>query len=166
LKTARPLAACALLALSGCGSAPAPGGRPAASGNARGVESTEVAIDEPEDDVDTAVADEPVPVANRATDAELAGEWIEDWPDRGGCADHVVVRANGLQIELSGSDCNDGEAYEYRNVELDGRRLSFRLRVKSTDRVLEYELELNDRGELVGPVSGGAEATVTWRRSK
>lgn len=105
-------------------------------------------------------------MANRGADAELSGEWIEDWPARGGCADHVLVRTNGRQVELSGSDCNDGEAYEYRDVELDGRRLRFKLRVKSTDRVLEYELQLNDNGELVGPVTGGAEATVTWRRSK
>jgi hypothetical protein len=78
----------------------------------------------------------------------------------------VSVRASGRGFDLSGADCNDGEPYRYSDVSLEGRTLRFKLHVKSTDRMLIYELTLSQSGELVGPVTGGAEATVTWRRAE
>jgi hypothetical protein len=149
--------------VSGCASAPAAGGQPRASTASEPEEKGVVAIPEPESDVE--VDDQPAPVARGSRDTELDGLWIEDWPNRGGCADRIRLFVQGRRVELEGSDCNDGEAYEYSDAELRGRTLTFKLRVKSTNRVLDYALDLKDNGELVGPVTGGAEATVTWRRT-
>jgi hypothetical protein len=121
-----------------------------------------VAIAEPGESV--GVDEEPLPAATRRD--SLAGEWIEDWPDRGGCSDRIEVREVRGELELSGIDCNDGEEYGYFDVVFEGRALKFKLKVKSTDRVLEYELYLRDDGELAGVVTGATEATVTWRRAQ
>jgi hypothetical protein len=77
-----------------------------------------VAIAEPEAETGVEVDEAPVPAQSRV---DLAGEWVEDWPMRGGCADHVSIRASGRGFDLSGADCNDGEPYRYSDVSLEGR---------------------------------------------
>ncbi len=150
------------LLVGACGAPAAPGGRPPAS--ASEARPAEVAIAEPS--TDNAVDEEDPPAGRNDEELAFAGEWIEDWPNRGGCADRVVVRLddNGA-VELSGKDCNDGEPYEYSEIAATPRTLRFTLRVPSTERVLHYDLELRN-DELVGEVTGGAEATVTWRRTE
>jgi hypothetical protein len=148
--------------VGGCaGSAVAPGAAPRQAPSAESPPPNVVAIPEPPAE-DAEPESEEAPAAR--TDARFAGEWLEDWPNRGTCSDRVEVRLSGRGVELSGSDCTDGEAYQYSDARIEGNKLKFTLLVPETNRVLNYALEAVEDGKLVGQVDGGAEATVTWRR--
>jgi hypothetical protein len=108
---------------------------------------------------------EPDPAPSRDGErGEFAGEWIEEWPDRGTCSDRIAVTVRGTQVSVAGGDCTDGVAYEYSEARIEDGKLRFTLRVPETQRVLNYVLEPSSNGELRGQVNGGAEAVVTWRR--
>lgn len=93
---------------------------------------------------------------------ELAGAWLEHWPDRLGCKDTARIEVVGQQVAIKGSDCNNGGAYEITEEAFDGRFLRFRLRVPATKFDLLYKLELVEGGALEGEVSGSAQARVKW----
>lgn len=93
---------------------------------------------------------------------KLAGEWLEHWADRVGCKDTARIKVVGDSIEIMGSDCNNGEAYEITEEAFDGRFLRFRLRVPETDFDLFYKLEFVDQGTLEGEVKGSTRAKIKW----
>jgi hypothetical protein len=147
----------------GCaGRAVSPGAAPPRSPSSESQPPNVVAIPEPPAE-DAEPEPDDTPTAGRQ-DARFAGEWLEDWPNRGTCSDRVEVRLSGRGVEVSGADCTDGKAYEYSNARIEGGTLKFTLLVPETNRVLNYALEAVEEGKLVGEVDGGAEATVTWRR--
>jgi hypothetical protein len=147
------------ISVGGCGgSAVAPGAPPRQPESAP---PNVVAIPEPPaEDAESESEEAPA----ERLDSRFAGEWLEDWPNRGTCSDRVEVRLSGRAVELSGSDCTDGKAYQYSDARIEGDQLKFTLLVPETNRVLNYALEFVEDGKLVGQVDGGAEATVTWRR--
>jgi hypothetical protein len=146
-----------------CGARPvASGSPPAKSPGSEAPSSGVVAIPEPPAEEVEPQPEEPPARAPEA--GGFAGEWLEDWPNRGTCSDRIEVRVSGREVSVSGGDCTDGVAYEYSEARVENGSLKFTLRVPETNRILNYVLEPIEGGQLRGEVNGGAEATVTWRR--
>lgn len=99
----------------------------------------------------------------------LAGVWTEEFEGRFGCQDGILVRQSPSGLSMSGVDCNDNEAYDFKQVSFDGRVVSITVLVPSSGYELRYRLELRGRDDLEGEaevVGGGTSTTykVKWTR--
>src|SRR5262245_49231936 len=63
------------------------------------------------------------PDPSASADAAIVGRWTEHFDTRSGCTDQIEIERRGTTLVASGSNCNNGEPYNFESVKFDGSEL-------------------------------------------